>query len=163
LGDLRFTFVENRFAMSVLRLEFASCSAFVPRRAVVALFVGLAVWAIGSPANAGIVTSMHAGACESISDSPPQADRAEDQNFCITLRRLLERSPTLEGALPTSTSTFGGVTGNSFGPTHPPMAFADACDAEDFPARGWVAPETTLALPPLLPSGLFRPPRNTSF
>jgi hypothetical protein len=110
-------------------------------------------------ADAGIVTSMDAVVC-SPEAGASQTWRADPSSFGRQFEQLVKTSPSLDHALPSSTSTTGGATGPGIGQTQLLVAFETVFDIQDLPARGWTAPESTLALPPLLPSGLFRPPRN---
>jgi hypothetical protein len=134
-------------------------AAVLRRPGVIALLVVGTVLATTTQTNAGIVTSMDAVAYSSPEGVASQAASQNESDFCLTFRLLLERPHGFDQALPTSTSTTGGSTGPSFGPMQSPAAFATIFDL-DLPARDWVAPEATLALPPLLPSGHFRPPRS---
>jgi hypothetical protein len=113
---------------------------------------------LAPPADAGIVTSIDA-----VDYSPEAAAsetwRTDTSHFRRLFEQLVKSSPSLDHALPSSTST-GGASGPGLGQSQLLVAFATVIDSHEFPARGWTAPEATLALPPLLASGLFRPPRN---
>jgi hypothetical protein len=149
----------RRPAMSRLRdaLEFLTAAFRRPR--VIALLVFSAVLAAATSADAGIVTSIDATAC-GLPKSLSPTNRNGDSRLHLTLRLLWERTPGFNQGLPTSVpSTTGGAPGPTSGTAQSLVAFAVVVDCQDLPARGWIAPEGTLALPPLLSSGLFRPPR----
>jgi hypothetical protein len=147
--------------MSLFRYAFDCGAAVLRRPCVIALLVVGAVQSTANFAEAGIVTSMEAASCTSLETAPTHSGRKDDSHLHPWLRLLLERSPGLNHALPTSsTSSTGGATGPSFGPVQLPAASSGALDLHDLNARGWTAPEAAIALPPLLPSGLFRPPQS---
>jgi hypothetical protein len=154
------TSVHERFAMLLFRIVFDRGATVLSRPFVIALLVVGTAQVIAKPAEAGIVTSMEAVSCSSLETAPSQTGREDDSHLHPLLRLLLERSPGLDHAFPTSSSSNGGATGPSSGPMQLPAASAGVFDLHDLNARGWTAPEATLALPPLLPSGLFRPPRS---
>jgi hypothetical protein len=147
--------------MSLFRLVFDCSVAVVSRPCVIALLVVGAVQSTANFAEAGIVTSMEAASCSSLETAPTHSGWKDDSHLHPWFRLLLERSPGLNQALPTtSTSSTSGATGPSFGPVQLPAVSAGALDLHDRNARGWTAPEAAVALPPLLPSGLFRPPQS---
>jgi hypothetical protein len=146
--------------MSQFPSAFEFVAAVLRRPGIIALLIVGAVLAATTQANAGIVTSMDAVACCSLEEAASHTDSLNDSDYGLTFRLLLEHSPGFDYPLPTSSSATGGATGPSIGPMQSPAAFAAVVDVQNSPARGWAAPETRLDLPPLLPSGLFRPPRN---
>jgi hypothetical protein len=150
------------FAMSQFPSAFEFVAAVLRRPGAIALLVVGMVLAATAQANAGIVTSMDAVACSSLDEVASQAGSQNDSERSLPFRLLLERPHGFDHPLPTSNSTTGGATGPGMGPMQSPAACVTVDDVQDSPARGWAAPEATLALPPLLPSGLFRPPRNSA-
>jgi hypothetical protein len=144
--------------MSLLRRQFVYVAAALKRGSVYApFFVGMFL-VCAAPADAGIVTSMDAVACSSVEEASKPLARGAD--FRLILGFMLEQAPDLNHALPTSSSTTGSGAANGFGPMQLTAEFATVFDSRDMTARGWTSPEATLALPPLLPSGLFRPPQS---
>jgi hypothetical protein len=63
---------------------------------------------------------------------------------------VLEMPQNSTGATSSSTSTFGS--------SHSFVAVVDTVLIGGLTCSGWIVPESVQALPPLLPSGLFRPP-----
>jgi hypothetical protein len=116
--------------------------------------------AVASRVDAGIVTSMDSVGSSSLKVVTSQTGRVDDSHFRLAFKLLVEISTGLNHALPNSTSTTGGSTSPGFGPTQMLASCAIVIGAQELPARGWTVPQETLALPPLLPSGLFRPPRS---
>jgi hypothetical protein len=148
--------------MKALQLRFFRVALVLPRCVICALLIGFTVLATGESADAGIVTSLEVGAYAAVESEPLPADQVRGAHFSLVLRMLLllERSSGCDHGFPAPSSTTGGPTGTSIGPIQPHAAFPTVADAEDSAEQGWVFLEVTLALPPLLPSGLFRPPKS---
>jgi hypothetical protein len=108
-----------------------------------------------SSAEAGVVTSMQAGGMAAPEvPVPNQRPAAPWGSFPQISGQIVGLCVALDTSSQSTTST----PTSSFSSTHPPAAIASACELPSPASRGWVVPESTLALPPLLPSGLFRPP-----
>ena len=105
-------------------------------------------------AEAGVTTSLDSSAAAySDLDETHHPDCPIDSPS----HQLLTNGRGLYG-IPQSTSTSSTSTPTSAGAGPQVMATFSTALLSDSPRIGWVTPESALALPPLLPSGLFRPP-----
>jgi hypothetical protein len=109
-------------------------------------------------ADAGIVVSM--------GDAPelaaPESDSLATTKIDSLLRYLM--TPDLgphvvltQPNAPMSSSTSSSAP-TTFGSGQSPLAIAESVSLGGLPRSGWITPEAVQSLPPLLPSGLFRPP-----
>jgi hypothetical protein len=107
--------------------------------------------------EAGIVTAMGDTSgmiAEGASSSAPQFSQVVLQLLYGDVRHYASLT---QSNAPISSSSTSSSTSN-FGSGQSPLAISETILLGGLPCSGWITPETVEALPPLLPSGLFRPP-----
>jgi hypothetical protein len=107
--------------------------------------------------EAGIVTAMGDTSgmiSDGASSSAPQFSQVVVQLLYGDVRHYASLT---QSNAPISSSSTSSSTSN-FGSGQSPLALSEGILLGGLPCSGWITPETVEALPPLLPSGLFRPP-----
>jgi hypothetical protein len=131
-------------------LRIAPLATWLRRSLVVA-----AVVLAAQSAQAGMMTSMSAADEATISHSSDHSRHGEPRSVLFELRSDVQKALAQQpGGNSTSTSTTSIPSGSG------QSVFTSARDSQldGMQCCGWIVPEAVQALPPLLPSGLFRPP-----
>ena len=113
-----------------------------------------------SSADAGIVTSMSLGNGGMSASATDAGDHCPQPQSWLSFLRELEQ-PGLYGLAQhtnTTGTTSSPTSSSSSGSSTSALADSSVTLVCGLPRLGWVVPEAVQALPPLLPSGLFRPP-----
>jgi hypothetical protein len=107
-------------------------------------------------AEAGIMTTMSADSVASSFSDGGDQQSAPNQVLPLFVRLMQQHLGVLE--MPQNSSGATSSSTSSFGSSHSFVAVVDTVLIGGLACSGWIVPESAQALPPLLPSGLFRPP-----
>jgi hypothetical protein len=122
-------------------------------RLVLCIAAILVALSVGSgTVEAGIVTSMSSNGMSVVPTVDDDRAPPEQSEFSIFKAQSLFELPQNTGGTSSSSST------STSGPSHSLAAAANTVLLGGLARSGWITPEAVQALPPLLPSGQFRPP-----